>query len=47
MLRKTARAMLLVGPLILSDVRESFVRWFFSRLLPSIISARGEDLEVR
>jgi hypothetical protein len=46
-LTKTARARLLAGLLILSDVRGSSVRWFFPRLLLNIALACGEDLEAR
>jgi hypothetical protein len=45
-MKKMAQARLLVGLLILSDVRGSFVRWFFPRLLLGIIPARGEDPKV-
>jgi hypothetical protein len=46
-LKKMALARLLAGILILSDVRGSSARWFFLRLLPGVVSARGEDPEVR
>jgi hypothetical protein len=47
MKKKMVRARLLVGLLILSDVRGSSARWFFLRLLPGVIPACGEDLEAR
>ena len=37
----------LMGLLILSDVRGSSTRWFFPRLLPGVIPAHGKDLEAR
>jgi hypothetical protein len=37
MLKKTMWARLLVGLLILSDVRGSSARWFFPRLLLGIV----------
>jgi len=46
-MKKTARARLLAGLLILSDVRGSSARWFFPRLLPGIVPACGEDPEAR
>jgi hypothetical protein len=47
MKKKMVRARLLVGLIILSDVRGSSTRWFFLRLLLVVIPARGEDLEAR
>jgi len=44
---KMAWARLLMGLLILLDVRGSSVRWFFPRLLPDIVPAPSEDLEAR
>jgi hypothetical protein len=42
-LTKMARARLLAGLLIISDVKGSSARWFFPRLLLGVILARGED----
>jgi hypothetical protein len=42
-----ARARLLVGLLILSNVRGSSMRWFFPRLLLGIVPAHGKDLEAQ
>jgi hypothetical protein len=44
-LKKMARARLLVGLLILSDVRGSSARWFFPRHLLGVVLAHGKDLE--
>jgi len=44
-MKKTTRARLLTGLLILSDVKGSSARSFFPRLLSGIVPARGEDLE--
>jgi hypothetical protein len=46
-MKKTAQARLLMGLLILSDVRGSSARWFFTRFLLGVIPACGEDLEAQ
>jgi len=42
-MKKTTWARLLMGLLILSDVRESSARWFFPRLLLGVVPAHGDD----